>query len=55
MLQAAIRGAAEDYHLWARSEQLQVRELRATLTWRVRAAVLRRAPRVLLARRRAAR
>jgi GalNAc5-diNAcBac-PP-undecaprenol beta-1,3-glucosyltransferase len=55
MLQAAIRRAAEDYHLWARSEELHVRELRATLTWRMREALLRRAPRALLARRRAAR
>lgn len=55
MLQVAIRRAAEDYHVWARSEQLHLRELRATLTWRVRAALLRRAPQALLARRRAMR
>jgi hypothetical protein len=36
MLQAAIRQAAEDYHLWARGEQLTRQAMEATRTWRVR-------------------
>jgi GalNAc5-diNAcBac-PP-undecaprenol beta-1,3-glucosyltransferase len=51
MLQAAIRRAAEDYHLWARNEQLMVQEMRATRTWRLRDRVVSAAPlRALLAR-----
>ncbi len=36
ILREAIRRAAEDYHLWARAEQLRVEALRATRTWRLR-------------------
>ena len=36
MLRDAIRRAAEDYHLWAREEQLRVEVLRATKTMRLR-------------------
>jgi glycosyltransferase involved in cell wall biosynthesis len=36
MLQAAIRRAAEDYHLWARSEQLALEAIRSTRWWRLR-------------------
>jgi GalNAc5-diNAcBac-PP-undecaprenol beta-1,3-glucosyltransferase len=36
MLRDAIRRAAEDYHLWARAEQLRVEALRATRTMRLR-------------------
>lgn len=36
MLQTAIRRAAEDYHLWARSEQLTVQSMREMRTWRLR-------------------
>jgi hypothetical protein len=51
MLQVAIRRAAEDYHLWARNEQLMVQEMRATRTWRLRDRVVSAAPlRALLAR-----
>jgi GalNAc5-diNAcBac-PP-undecaprenol beta-1,3-glucosyltransferase len=45
MLQAAIRRAAEDYHLWARAEQLRVEALRATRTWRLRERLVGFAPR----------
>ena len=56
MLQAAIRRAAEDYHLWARSEQLTVQAMRATRTWRLRERLVSAAPlRALLARRHAGR
>ena len=55
MLQAAIRRAAEDYHLWARSEQLTVQSMRGTRTWRLRERLVSVAPlRALLARRRGA-
>ena len=53
LLQAAIRRAAEDYHLWARREQLTVQAMRATRSWRVRERLVSAAPlRALLARRR---
>ena len=56
LLQAAIRRAAEDYHLWARSEQLTVEAMRATRTWRLRERLVSAPPlRALLARRRGAR
>jgi hypothetical protein len=35
-LREAIRRSAEDYHLWARDEQLRVATMRATRTWRLR-------------------
>jgi glycosyltransferase involved in cell wall biosynthesis len=55
LLQAAIRRAAEDYHLWARSEQLGRQAMRATWTWRVRdRLVSARLLRALLARLRGA-
>lgn len=44
LLRAAILRAAEDYHLWAREEQLRVQAIRATRTWRLR-DFLRRAGR----------
>ena len=51
MLRDAIRRAAEEYHLWARDEQLKVEALRATRTWRLRERLVRLAPlRSLLAR-----
>lgn len=53
LLQAAIRRAAEDYHLWARSEQLTVQAMRATRAWRLRERLVSAAPlRALRARRR---
>ena len=36
LLQEAVRRAAEDYHLWARSEQLTVQAIRQTRVWRTR-------------------
>ncbi len=51
MLHEAVRLAAEDYHLWARQEQLTVREIRSTRTWRLRDRLVRIGPvRALLAR-----
>ncbi len=51
MLRSAVRLAAEDYHLWARQEQLAVRELRSTRTWRLRDRLVRIGPvRALFAR-----
>jgi glycosyltransferase involved in cell wall biosynthesis len=51
MLYEAVRLAAEDYHLWARQEQLTVREIRSTRTWRLRDRLVRIGPvRALLAR-----
>ena len=35
MLQAATRRATEDYHVWARSEQLTVQAIRSTRSWRL--------------------
>jgi len=55
MLEEAIRRAAEDYHLWARSEQLTVQAIRSTRSWRLRERFVSAAPlRALLARRRGA-
>lgn len=55
MLHDAVRRSAEDYHLWARSEQLANEAVRATRAWRVRDRVVRnRLLRALLARRREA-
>jgi hypothetical protein len=50
-LRVAVRLAAEDYHLWARQEQLNVREMRSTRTWRLRNRLVRIGPvRALFAR-----
>lgn len=52
MLRDAIRRAAEDYHVWARREELAVAALRSTRTWRARELLLRFGPlRTLVARR----
>ena len=52
MLRDAIRRAAEEYHLWARAEQLRVEAMRATRTWRMRTRLLGVGPlRALLGRR----
>ena len=40
MLRDAIRRAAEDYHVWARTEQLAVKALHGTRTWRLRTRLL---------------
>jgi hypothetical protein len=50
LLRDAIRRAAEDYHLWARAEQLRVEALRASRVWRLRAALDRVVPRRLRSR-----
>ena len=56
LLQEAVRRAAEDYHLWARSEQLTVQAIRQTRVWRVRERLVSARPlRALLARRRGGR
>lgn len=56
LLQDALRRAAEDYHLWARSEQLTVQAIRETRVWRVRERLVSARPlRALLARLRGAR
>lgn len=53
LLRDAIRRAAEEYHLWARTEQLSVETMRATRTWRTRTRLLGVRPlRALLSRRR---
>jgi hypothetical protein len=53
MLREAIVRAAEDYHLWARGEQLGLQTMRRTRTWRMRERLVRIDPlRTLLARRR---
>ncbi len=53
MLREAISRAAEDYHIWARTEQLGSQEMRRTRTWRMRERLLRiRRLRALLVRRR---
>jgi glycosyltransferase involved in cell wall biosynthesis len=44
MLRDAVRLAAEDYHLWARREQLTIREMRATRAWRMRDRLARIGP-----------
>jgi hypothetical protein len=41
ILREAIRRAAEDYHVWARAEQLRVQAVRATRTWRLRDRLVR--------------
>lgn len=52
MLREAIARAAEDYHIWARTEELDARAMRRTKTWRARERLLRIQPlRALLARR----
>jgi hypothetical protein len=52
MLRTATRLAAEDYHLWARREQLTVEEMRASSTWRMRDRLVRIRPvRALFTRR----
>jgi len=51
VLRDAIRRAAEDYHLWARREQLAVAAIRATRTWRARELLLRVPPLRALTRR----
>jgi GalNAc5-diNAcBac-PP-undecaprenol beta-1,3-glucosyltransferase len=52
MLRDAILRAAEDYHLWARREQLTVEDVFSSRTWRFRERFVRVAPlRALLARR----
>jgi glycosyltransferase involved in cell wall biosynthesis len=56
LLREAIRRAAEDYHLWARREQLGLEAVHATRTWRLRDRLLGLRPlRALLGRRRGAR
>jgi len=51
MLRDAVRRAAEDYHLWARSEQLTVEAMEASRVWRARERLVTAAPlRRLLAR-----
>lgn len=53
MLEGAIQRAAEDYHLWARREQLTVEALRRSRTWRLRERLVRIRPlRALFARHR---
>ena len=52
MLRDAVRQSAEDYHVWARREQLAVEAIGASRTWRFRERVVEIAPlRYLLARR----
>jgi hypothetical protein len=46
LLREATHRAAEDYHLWAREEQLRVEAMRSTRTWRLRERVLGLARRV---------
>ena len=56
LLHDALRRGAEDYHLWARSEQLTVAAMRRSRAWRAREWLLRRRlPRALRARRSGAR
>jgi GalNAc5-diNAcBac-PP-undecaprenol beta-1,3-glucosyltransferase len=45
LLRDAIRRAAEDYHLWARAEQLRVEALRASRIWSLRDRLARLVPR----------
>ncbi len=42
LLRRATTRAAEDYHLWARSEQRNVQAVRSSRTWRLRRLLLRR-------------
>ena len=44
LLRDAIRRAAEDYHLWARAEQLRVEALRSSRVWRLRDTLVRLVP-----------
>jgi hypothetical protein len=44
LLQDAIRCAAEDYHLWARREQLEVEAVHSSRTWRLREQLARFGP-----------
>ncbi len=54
-LREAIRRAAEDYHLWARSEQLSLEAVHSTRTWRARQRLVALGPlRAVLSRRREA-
>lgn len=56
MLREAIRRAAEDYHVWARTEQLALETLKESRAWRLRERLIRIGPlRALLARRPGAR
>jgi len=56
MVRTALMRGAEDYHLWARREQLEVEAMRATRTWRLRERAIQIGPlRALFARRRKAR
>lgn len=51
MLREAIRRAAENYHLWARSEQLALEDVHSSRTWRLRERLIGIPPlRRLLAR-----
>jgi GalNAc5-diNAcBac-PP-undecaprenol beta-1,3-glucosyltransferase len=45
LLRDAIRRAAEDYHLWARAEQLRVEALRGSRIWALRDRLVRLVPR----------
>ena len=50
LLRESIRRGAEDYHLWARHEQMTVEAMRESRTWRLRDRLVRLAPlRALLA------
>jgi hypothetical protein len=54
-LRQAMRVAAEDYHLWARNEQLALKAIRASPWWRARSLLSRlRSLPALRARRRGA-
>jgi GalNAc5-diNAcBac-PP-undecaprenol beta-1,3-glucosyltransferase len=44
MLRQAVRRAAEDYHLWARREQVTVESIHATRTWRLRERLMQLRP-----------
>jgi Glycosyl transferase family 2 len=53
LLRDAVRRAAEDYHLWARREQLTIEAIHSSRTWRLRDRLLRPGLlRAILARRR---
>lgn len=52
LLRYAIRRSAEDYHVWAWTEQRSVASIRATRTWRLRESLLSlRSVRAVLSRR----
>ena len=56
LVQEAVRRGAEDYHLWARSEQLAAQAIRQTRVWRARERLVSARPlRALLSRSRGAR